>query len=307
MVAAGDGAIFRPFRFPNKVSEAFHLPWADINTVEDAQLRSFHECTQMHSIPKRAFGAVVYLYHHYLSQYKQKVISKGRHLLVVKISEGVGRQPKRRALAWWMPLSEVRERYADPAQADKYHCGGSVHRVCQLVETYKLHATVPIHFEIGERPHVAVGGFPFHCFSAAPDFSTRWALDSGPEALLEERREVERCLATRSPLEMSAEARKAEKRRRKRQNRKARDREKGAQEAEAADCAAEEARQVEVAERRRELVKPNAALREGGFLDGILEQMRQRRAGAAGAAGAALGPRPDAACSDSESSSSSDG
>merc|ERR1719330_33503 len=105
-----------------------------------------------------------------------------------------------------MPLTAVRERYADPKKAELYHEGGSVHRVCQLVETYKLQATVPIHFEIGERPRVTVGGFPLHCFDLDVDFHTRWSLGSDLDALL------------------------AEKRRRKRQNRKAREHEKAAEE-----------------------------------------------------------------------------
>lgn len=275
--ASGDGSIFHPFRFPTKMSDAFRLPWADIGVVSDEQLRSFYEGTQMRSTPKRVIGAVGYLHHHYLRPYKHKVISKGRHLLVIKISETSGRRPQKRCLAWWMPLTEVRARYADPKKAEMHHEGGSVHRVCQLVETYKLQATVPIHFEIGERPHIIVGGFPLHCFDLDVDFHTRWSLGSKPEALLEEKREVAHCLATRSVLEMSAEARKAEKRRRKRQNRKARDKEMAAEDV--GTDRNEETHEVEAEQEdgRRARLQPNEALRDSSFLSGLLEQMRQRK------------------------------
>lgn len=274
--AGGDGSIFRPFRFPTKMSDAFRLPWVEIGIVSDDQLRNFYEGTQMRSTPKRVIGAVSYLHHHYLRPFKQKIISKGRHLLVIKISETSGRRPQKRCLAWWMPLTAVRERYADPKKAELYHEGGSVHRVCQLVETYKLQATVPIHFEIGERPRVTVGGFPLHCFDLDVDFHTRWSLGSDPDALLEEKREVEHCIATHSVLEMSAEARKAEKRRRKRQNKKAREHEKAVEEAQVESKEVQD--KVTIDERpRKNLVQPNEALRDSSFLNGLLEQMRQRK------------------------------
>jgi len=305
MAATGDGAIFRPFRFPTKISEAFRLPWGDIGKVTDRQLESFWEGTQMRNTPKRVIGAVIYIHHHYLLPFKQKIISRGRHLLVIKISEGAGRHPTRRCVAWWMPLPEVRERYADPARADKYAHGGSVYRVCQLVETYKLSTTVPVHFEVGERPHLGVGGFPLHCFDAAPEFRTQWRIGATDQELEEERKEVDRCIESKSSLEMSGEAKKAEKRRRKRQNRKARDKERAAEDAKAAD-------EEQIEERRRALVRPNVALQGGGFLDGVLEQMRQRKAGLSGTdtAGAFNPPRrseaEDFGC-DSESSVSSSG
>lgn len=274
--AGGDGSIFRPFRFPTKMSDAFRLPWAEIGVVSEDQLRNFYEGTQMRSTPKRVIGAVGYLHHHYLRPFKQKIISKGRHLLVIKISETSGRRPQKRCLAWWMPLAEVRERYADPKKAEMYHEGGSVHRVCQLVETYKLAATVSIHFEIGERPRVTVGGFPLHCFDLDVDFHTRWSLGSDPDALLEEKREVQHCIATHSVLEMSSEARKAEKRRRKRQNKKARDHEKAAEDAQI-DTKDVQEHFIADEERRRSLVQPNEALLESSFLAGLLDQMRQRK------------------------------
>jgi len=303
-IGSEGAATFRPFRFPTKMSDAFRLPWTEIGVVSDDQLRSFYEGTQMRSTPKRVIGAVGFLRQCYLNPFKQKIISKGRHLLVIKIVETSGRRPQKRCLAWWMPLAEVRERYADPKKAEMYHEGGSVHRVCQLVETYKLCATVPIHFEIGERPHVTVGGFPLHCFDLDVDFHTRWSLGSDPAALLEERREVERCLATHSVLEMSSEARKAEKRRRKRQNKKAREHERAAEEAQTqpdggSDNEAQELDSGVVAgsgslldhptvpfngmaarageEGRRGLVQPNQALLDSSFLSGLLDQMRQRK------------------------------
>lgn len=289
--AGGDGAVFRPFRFPTKMSDAFRLPWSEIGVVTDDQLRNFYEGTQMRSTPTRVIGAVGYIHHHYLRPFKQKIISKGRHLLVIKISETTGRRPQRRCLTWWMPLAEVRERYADPKKAELYHEGGSVHRVCQLVETYKLHATVPIHFEIGERPRVTVGGFPLHCFDLAVDFHTRWSLGSDADALLEEKREVQHCIATNTVLEMSAEARKAEKRRRKRQNKKAREqqeKERNVTDAdnqlEDSDSGADEPEDAQAPEKdagrraqRAGLMQPNEALRDSSFLSGLLEQMRQRK------------------------------
>lgn len=283
MAATGDGAIFRPFRFPTKISEAFRLPWGDIGKVTDRQLESFWEGTQMRSTPRRVIGAVIYIHHHYLLPFKQKITSRGRHLLVIKISEGAGRHPTRRCVAWWMPLPEVRERYADPARADKYAHGGSVYRVCQLVETYKLSTTVPVHFEVGERPHLGVGGFPLHCFDAAPEFRTQWRIGATDQELEEEKKEVDRCIEARSSLEMSNEAKKAEKRRRKRQSRKARDKEKAVEDAQVADKEKDDAR-------RKGLVRPNAALQGGGFLDGVLEQMRQRKAGIAGEASGSFNP-----------------
>lgn len=272
----GDGSVFRPFRFPTKMSDAFRLPWAEIGVVSDDQLRNFYDGTQMRSTPKRVIGAVGYLHYHYLRPFKQKIISRGRHLLVIKISETSGRRPQRRCLAWWMPLAEVRARYADPKKAEMYHEGGSVHRVCQLVETYKLHATVPIHFEIGERPRVTVGGFPLHCFDLDVEFHTKWSLGSDSAALLEEKRQVAHCIATHSVLEMSAEARKAEKRRRKRQNKKAREHERAAEDAEDERREAQERATAEK-ERRRALMQPNEALRDSSFLNGLLEQMRQKK------------------------------
>mmetsp|Transcript_128102 Transcript_128102/g.208740 ORF Transcript_128102/g.208740 Transcript_128102/m.208740 type:complete len:410 (+) Transcript_128102:92-1321(+) len=310
MVAAGDGAVFRPFRFPTKISEAFRLPWNDIGIVTDRQLESFYNGTQMRGTPKRVIGAVIYLHHHYLLPFKQKIISRGRNLLVIKINEGSGRQPTRRCLAWWMPLAEVRERYADPTATERYPRGGSVYRVCQLVETYRLTASVPVHFEVGERASLGVGGFPLHCFDADPDFQTQWRLGASPEELLEEQREIAQCLETRTPLEMTAEAKKAEKRRRKRQNRKARDKERAAEELQAAQEAAGKERIADEEQRRQGLVKPSAALRDSSFMDGLLEQMRQKRTGAASeklcneaGAGAA---RSDSDAEGSNGSSSSD-
>lgn len=310
MVAAGDGAVFRPFRFPTKISEAFRLPWNDIGIVTDRQLESFYNGTQMRGTPKRVIGAVIYLHHHYLLPYKQKIISRGRNLLVIKINEGSGRQPTRRCLAWWMPLAEVRERYADPTATERYPRGGSVYRVCQLVETYRLTASVPVHFEVGERASLGVGGFPLHCFDADPDFQTQWRLGASPEELLEEQREIAQCLETRTPLEMTAEAKKAEKRRRKRQNRKARDKERAAEEMQAAQEAAGKERAMDQEQRRQGLVKPAAALRDSSFMDGLLEQMRQKRTGAAPgekvcteADGAAAGSASDAEGSSGSSSS----
>mmetsp|Transcript_41391 Transcript_41391/g.90390 ORF Transcript_41391/g.90390 Transcript_41391/m.90390 type:complete len:453 (-) Transcript_41391:76-1434(-) len=280
MVAPGDGAVFRPFRFPTKMSEAFRLPWSDTGKVKDEQLQNFYRGSQMYETPPRVVGAIIYLHHHYLVPFKQKITSRGRHLLVIHISEGSGRQPKRRCLAWWMPLYEVRDRFADPAQADMYSHRGSVHRVCHLVETYNISTTVPIHFEFGERPHHLVGGIPLNCYDVAPDFKTQWHIGSTPEELLEERREVAQCLERREPLEKSMEAKKADKRRRKRQNRKAREREKAAGEAAEDEAAvdAEREQETEEEQRREQLLKPNAALRESGFLDSLLEEMRQRRA-----------------------------
>merc|ERR1719401_1385032 len=57
MSAAGDGSIFKPFRFPTKISEAFRLPWSDIGVVSDRQLESFYNGTQMRGTPKRVIGA----------------------------------------------------------------------------------------------------------------------------------------------------------------------------------------------------------------------------------------------------------
>merc|ERR1719330_1221847 len=177
-----------------------------------------------------------------------------------------------------MPLTAVRERYADPKKAELYHEGGSVHRVCQLVETYKLQATVPIHFEIGERPRVTVGGFPLHCFDLDIDFHTRWSLGSDPDALLEEKREVEHRIATHTALEMSAEARKAEKRRRKRQNRKAREQEKAAEETQEDNYDFQSSPSGKLKEEPGSgLLQPNEALRDSSFLNGLLEQMRQKK------------------------------
>jgi len=309
MCAVGDGAVFRPFRFPTKISEAFKLPWNDIGVVTDKQLESFYSGTQMRGTPKRVIGAVIYLHHHYLLPYKQKIISRGRHLLVIKINEGSGRQPLRRCLAWWMPLAEVRDRYADPTQTERYPRGGSVYRVCQLVETYRLTATVPVHFEVGDRAALGVGGFPLHCFDADPDFQTQWRLGASPEELLEEQREVAQCLETRrTPLEMTSEAKKAEKRRRKRANRKARDRETTAEDEKFAAEEKGRERAADQETRRQGLVKPNVALRDSDFMGGLLEQMRMKKAGPGAEnvlAQLAGGGRPN---SDSEDcSSSSDG
>lgn len=277
MVAEGDGAVFRPFRFPTRMSEAFKLPWADIGKVKEAQLQNFYRGSNMPSTPPRVVGAIIYLHHHYLVPFKQRVISKGRHLLVISINEGAGRN-KRRCLAWWMPLAEVRERFADPRQADLYSHGGSVHRVCHMVETYSLNKTVPIHFAYGVRPNLIVGGVPLNCYDVAPEFKTPWRLNSTAEELEEERQKVAECLELRMPLEKSLEARKADKRRRKRQNRKTRDRERAAEDAQASRQAAAAEVEKEAEERRQKLVHPNAALHESGFLDSLLDDMRQRRA-----------------------------
>merc|ERR1719408_112650 len=159
-----------------------------------------------------------------------------------------------------MPLAEVRERYADPTQTERYPRGGSVYRVCQLVETYRLTATVPVHFEVGERATLGVGGFPLHCFDADPDFQTQWRLGASPEELLEEQREVAQCLETRTPLEMTSEAKKAEKRRRKRANRKARDKETAAKEDKVVEEEKDREREARQEQRRQCLMKPNVAL-----------------------------------------------
>merc|ERR1711879_344341 len=124
----------------------------------------------------------------------------------IKVSEGSGRQPRRRALAWWMPVSEVRERYASASKAEMHHCIGSNPYVCQLVETYNLQTTVVLSFECGERPDVIAACCPVYY------------LPKHLKDRLEEDDKILEGIANRSPVDVSAEAKKAEKRRKKRQN-----------------------------------------------------------------------------------------
>merc|ERR1719183_2345597 len=78
---------------------------------------------------------------------------------------------------------------------------------------------------------------------------------------------------------MTSTAKLAEKRRRKRLNRKARDRERTAEEEEAAKVEAGRERAADQEHRRQGLVKPNVALRDSGFMDGLLDQMRAKKVG----------------------------
>merc|ERR550532_881731 len=92
----GVGSVFLPFRFPTTMSDAFKLPWANIIVVDDALLQRFYERTQLWDTPKRVIGAVGFLKDYYLQPFKHLIVSKGRHLLVIKISETKGRRPHRR-------------------------------------------------------------------------------------------------------------------------------------------------------------------------------------------------------------------
>eukprot|EP00930_Biecheleria_cincta_P100169 TRINITY_DN91785_c0_g1_i1.p1 TRINITY_DN91785_c0_g1~~TRINITY_DN91785_c0_g1_i1.p1 ORF type:complete len:350 (+),score=50.10 TRINITY_DN91785_c0_g1_i1:104-1153(+) len=266
--AAGDGACFKPFRFPCKMSEAFQLPWGDIDIVSDEQLEMFYQGCGLRKLPRRACGAVRYVDYHYMTPNRQKIISRGRHCLMIKISEGSGRQLKRKALAYYLPATEVLERYSTAAQAEKYHCDRANLYMCQMVETYDMNTTMPIMFEYGERPHVIAAGCPYH-------FTVR----SLPERLIDSSKCVE-ALAGRKPDEAGAEAKKADKRRRKRHNKKTKERERSeAANAEAAKLQGEErntdAKALE-SQRKHHLVQPNAALRDSNFMQGLLSQMRDK-------------------------------
>lgn len=264
--AAGDGACFKPFRFPCKLSEAFQLPWGDIDIVSDEQLDMFYKGTGLRKFPKRACGAMRFIDYHYMTPNRQKIISRGRHCLMIKISETSGRQPKRKAVAWFLPAAEVLERYSTASKAEMYHCDKANPFMCQMVETYDMNTTMPIMFEYGERPNVIAAGFPMH-------FTVR----SLPERLLDTGKFMEG-LAGRKPDEAGAEAKKAEKRRRKRHNKKTKEQEKKeVANAEASRLREEErnaAAKAEQSQRKQHLVQPNAALRESSFMQGLINQMR---------------------------------
>lgn len=252
--APGDGAEFKPFRFPVKMSEAFRLPWKHINDVDHDQLEMFYDATGLRKLPSYAFGSLKYLVYHYLLPNHQVIKSKGRHLLTIKIWEGSAnqRQPRRRAIAWWMPLHDVR----DPKRVG--FCPGFNH----LVETYDMDTSVGVAFDVVEREVSAC--CPFHIVSK-----------SCQELLCDTIKREEDIAKLRGPEDMTSEMVKAEKRRQKRLKQK---NAKKAQAAEARAAAAEEIRLAEMTEReerRNLLIKP-----DGVDMELLMNQMRKVHPGA---------------------------